>query len=45
MPGISQGQERALEPLEVKLEMVVCCHMRLEIEPGSSARGTCALNY
>lgn len=37
-------QRRALDPLELKLEMVVSCHAALGIKSESSGKSTRAIN-
>lgn len=44
IPGAYEGQNRALDPLELELQMVVSRHVGNEIKSRSSRREASALN-
>lgn len=43
--GSHGNQKRALHPLELKLQMVMCCHLGVGMEPKSSGRVAGALKH
>jgi hypothetical protein len=44
-PGVLEVRERASYPLELKLQKVIGCHVGTGIEPRTSTRAACVLNY
>lgn len=45
MPGAHRDQKRALEPLELALQMVISCHVGSGNRPGFSGKAADALNH